>query len=136
MKIYKFYDTSSLLVKADTLFEETDVIVISSVTLDELEFISHNSNKDPAMRLAARKVLDLLGEHIGDYEVHIGRAKMLEPIIKAGLEVMTETEILASAIDYDNTQHPDETVFITNNLALFYIANLFFGTDSIEYVKE
>ena len=38
MKIYKFYDTSSLLAKGSALFDNEDsVIVISSISLKELE---------------------------------------------------------------------------------------------------
>ena len=38
-KKIKFYDTSSLLLKVDSLFEEEEKFVISSITLEELENI-------------------------------------------------------------------------------------------------
>lgn len=42
-----------------------------------------------------------------------------------GLTITPDIQILACAFDYDNRIHPDETVFITNDLALQNIANLF-----------
>lgn len=61
---------------------------------------------------------------------------MLKPIIEKGLSITNDTKILATAIHYDKYCHPDETVFITNDLALRHIANLFFGEDSIFSIEE
>ena len=59
--IYNFYDTSSLLLKASNLFEdEEEKIVISSITLSELEEIKSSSVKDADIKFAARRLLDLL----------------------------------------------------------------------------
>ena len=46
---YKFYDTNSLLLKGNTLFsnlKEDESIVISSITLGELEKIKTSAQKD------------------------------------------------------------------------------------------
>ena len=136
MKTYKFYDTCSLLLKVDTLFEEESHIVISSITLNELENIKTATNKDPDVKYAARKLLHLLAEHPEAYEVHIFNMNMLEPITDKALSITEDTKILATAIDYNNTYHPNETVFVTNDLALRHIAGLFFGNDFIESVNE
>ena len=61
---------------------------------------------------------------------------MLRPIADKALPFNDDLRILATAIDYDNTRHPDETIFVTNDLSLKNIANLFFGEDSIESVSE
>ena len=61
---------------------------------------------------------------------------MLKPLLDKGIPISLDTQILATAIDYDTNVHPDETVFITNDLALKHIANLFFGEDSIQSIKE
>lgn len=61
---------------------------------------------------------------------------MLAPIIEKRLTITPDMKILATALDYDNRVHPDETVFITNDLSLFNIANLFFGEDSIQMIEE
>jgi hypothetical protein len=56
MKI-KFYDTSSLLLKANDLFENEEPFLISSITLHELEYIKNASNKDPDIKYAARQLI-------------------------------------------------------------------------------
>ena len=52
----KYFDTSSLLLLADSLFdEEYDYnIFISSITLSELEHIKTSANKDASVKYAAR----------------------------------------------------------------------------------
>jgi predicted ribonuclease YlaK len=122
--------------KVDTLFEDKNPIVISSITLNELENIKTSTNKDADVKYAARKLLHLLDEHPDDYEVWIFKNNMLDPIIDKDLSITNDTSILATAIDYDKNCHPDETIFVTNDLALKHIANLFFGSDSIESVEE
>lgn len=136
--IYKFYDTCSLLLKANHLFDDKDSkVIISSITLQELEDIKTSRNKDEETKFSARQVLRILTEHIGEYEVHIFRECMLDRIVeKTDFAVNNDLRILACAFDYDYDEHPDETVFVTNDLALAQIANLFFGEDSIESVDE
>ena len=136
--IYKFYDTCSLLLKANNLFDEKDVkIVISSITLQELEDIKSSYNKDPEIKYSARKILNILNDNMGLYDIWVYKEKMLKPIIEEGFDyINNDLRILATAFDYDYYQHPDETVFVTNDLALKTIANCFFGIDSIESVNE
>lgn len=136
MKTYKFYDTCSLLLKADKLFDNEDNIVISSITINELENIKTANNKSPDIKQTARQLLHLLTEHPEAYEIHIFKMDMLTPVIEKGFSITDDTKILATAIDYDKTQHPDETIFITNDLVLSNMANFFFGADSIERVEE
>ena len=133
---YKFYDTCSLLLKADSLIDEKDPIIISSITLSELENIKTSSHKDNELKYAARRLLNFLTDHPETYTVHIFTLDMIKPIEEKSLDITNDTKILATAIDYDTNIHPDETVFVTNDLALYNIANLFFGEDSIERVKE
>ena len=61
---------------------------------------------------------------------------MLDPIISKDLPLSNDMKILATAIDYDIKVHPDETVFISNDISLRCIANLFFGEDSIGKIEE
>ena len=134
--MYNFYDTSSLLLKANTLFEEEENIVISSITLQELEDIKTNRNKTPDIKFAARRLLSILDSQNYNYEVVIFTQDMLEPFIEQSLDISNDIRILASAYWYDREVHPDEVVFVTNDLALKNIANLFFGSDSIISVEE
>ena len=138
MMTYKFYDTCSLLLKTNNLFGEKDVkVVISSISLQELEDIKTANNKDAEIKYSARKLLNILNENPEAYEIWIFKEDMLKPIIEKGFDhINNDLRILACAFNYDYTQHPDETIFVTNDLALKAIANCFFGEDSIESVNE
>lgn len=138
MNEYHFYDTSSLLMRAGNLFTTEENIVISTITLQELEHIKSSADKDPAIRAATRQILRSLREHPKAYEVMIynNEDEVLEPIRQNKLPINNDTRILASAIFYDKHYHPDETIFITNDIALGHMANLFFGEDSIQWIPE
>ena len=71
MKNFKFYDTCSILAKADYLFQDDENIVISSITLEELENIKTSALKGPDVKAAARKVTRALEEHDGEYKLEI-----------------------------------------------------------------
>ena len=137
MTTYNFYDTCSLLLRVDDLFWNPDEhIVISSITLEELECIKTSAKKDENIKHDARVLLRKLAAYRDKYEVWIFNESMLAPIIEKHLTITPDMKILATALDYDNRVHPDETVFITNDLSLFNIANLFFGEDSIQMIEE
>ena len=138
MMTYKFYDTCSLLLKTNHLFDEENVkVVISSISLQELEDIKTANDKDAEIKYSARKLLNILNENSKAYEIWTFKEDMLKPIIEKGFDhINNDLRILACAFNYDYTQHPDETVFVTNDLALKAIANCFFGEDSIESVNE
>jgi predicted ribonuclease YlaK len=135
---YKFFDTCSLLLKANHLFDEDSYkVVISSISLQELEDIKTAYNKDADVKYSARKVLATLNENPEAYEIWTFKEEMLEPIVKKGFTHITnDLRILACAFNYDYVAHPDETIFVTNDLALKAIANCFFGEDSIESINE
>ena len=61
---------------------------------------------------------------------------MGQRIIEKELDVTPDTKILSCAINYDNTVHPDEVVFVTADLGQYLIANLFFGEDSVRLFQE
>ena len=61
--VFKFYDTCSLLLKANEMWDENH-LVISSITLEELENIKTAANKDPDVKFAARKVVQELEDHV------------------------------------------------------------------------
>ena len=107
---------------------------ISSITLQELESIKTSTEKDSEIKYAARKLLSALNENFSEFDLIIYKPDMLKPIKEKGLEISNDMRILASAIYYDCNYHPDETIFVTNDMNLRSIANLFFGEDSIEVV--
>ena len=133
MKMIKFYDTCSLLKADENIFEEK--FAISSITLEELESIKTSIHKDQETKYQARKLLALLDKHMWEYDIVIFKLNMLKHIEDL-LPINNDTKILACAIEYDKTQHPDETIFITNDLSLKAMASLFFGEDSIISIAE
>ena len=98
----KFYDTSSLLLLEDSLFESH--FVISSITLEELENIKSSGRKDEDTRLAARSLLHLLDENRDKYTVWVYNYSMLKPIEKKNLEINNDLKILATALDYERRE--------------------------------
>ena len=136
MKKYKFYDTSSLLLKANTLFDDKEDFAISSITLEELENIKTSTNKDPDIKYSARKLLHILDEHSNEYDIHIFTQDMLDPIEAHSLSITNDTRILATALDYAGLRSLDKVVFITNDLCLKSLARTFFNQENIESVSE
>lgn len=133
MEKIKFYDTSSLLLKADTLFDTDEKFAISSITLEELEHIKTSVHKDPDIKYAARKLTHLLDKHIGSYDVEIYNEKMDKPLHQMGIFVNNDAKILACSIAYAKAQR-DKIVFMTNDICLKHLASLFF--DYVESVDE
>jgi predicted ribonuclease YlaK len=140
-KEYHFYDTSALLEKSETLFNEEENIITSTIVLKELENIKTSRTKSEDIKHSARLVINKLANNSTKYTAVIYSPKMLKPLYQLGLlkkneEPNNDLKILSCAIWYDKYEHPDETYFYTNDLSLFNIANLFFGEDSIRRVKE
>ena len=65
----KYFDTNSLLLLADSLFEENHNfnIFITSITLSELEYIKTSANKDQSVKYAARQLLHKLDENLDQW---------------------------------------------------------------------
>ena len=131
----KFYDTCSLILNAQHLFDNNDKFIISSITLEELENIKTSNTKDLDNKVAVRQLLNQLDNHIGDYEVCVFKEDMLNPIHEENLPINNDMKILATAINYNNI-YPNELIFITNDLALKTIARLFFDDEIIESIQE
>ena len=132
MNKYKFYDTSSLLLLSDE--ELCEKFIISSVTLTELENIKTSRNKDYEVKIAARHVLRKLTEEARNYEVVIYQPSHLELLKDYHFEINDDIRILADALWADHNIAPDDITFVTNDLALRMIANLYFGSDSIQHI--
>lgn len=128
-----FYDTCSLLLAGENLFEKKQPFVISSITFKELERIKTSSTKDADVKYSARLLLHLLEEHPDLYEVIVHKKEYEQDIELASLDITDDTRILSDAIQYDRTH---DVVFVTNDLSLKHIASLFFGNGMIESVPE
>ena len=128
-----FFDTCSLLDQAEFLDEWADNynITISSITLKELEMIKTAANKDVDVKYAARQILKFLLKYPDKINVYIYRESMLDIIKQHDLEINNDAKILATAISYEKENCPDNMGFVTSDVSLYNIANLFFGNDSI-----
>lgn len=113
--IHKFYDTCSLLLKAGHVFDEEDTtLVISSITLQELENIKTSNKKDNDVKFAARKLIHELDEHYGEFEIIIYVPSLLEYSPFDQLEPTNDLKIIACA----STAYElwKDLIFITNDL--------------------
>ena len=80
--IYKFFDTSALLlIDENELLKEDSKVVISTITLQELENL-----KKKETGYLARRTLKLLDDNADKYEVYMYKTHMLHPIYEAGFE--------------------------------------------------
>lgn len=97
---YNFYDTSSLLLRSNNLFDNPDEnIIISSITLQELENIKTARNKSEEVKYKARQLTHLLEANPDKYVCYPYRTTMLERV--KDFDINDDLKILACAIDYD-----------------------------------
>lgn len=132
----RFYDTCSLLIAGESLFEREDKFLVSSITFKELERIKTASNKDLDTKCSARLLLHLFDQYPDKYIVVIHTTDNEEWIKETQLDITDDTKILSDAIAYDKQYRPDEVIFVTNDLSLKAMANLYFGDGMIESVPK
>lgn len=135
MTMNKFYDTSSLLLITSLLSKTEDNIIISSITLQELENIKISSHKDPHIKYAARQLLQWFDKNPDKYTCIVYKTYMDNCLITNNIEVTNDTRILATAVDY-YSENQNNFYFITNDLALKAIAGIFFNKDLIISIDE
>ena len=124
--VYKFYDTCSLLLKVDNLWEDNVIMLLSSITLEELEHIKTSVNKDPDVKYAARKIAHELDEHFHDdvFRVIIWNDNMMDELVKANLPITNDSKIITCADAYLNLIEPeDEFYFYTNDICCRLLAH-------------
>lgn len=114
MKDIKFYDTNSLLLAGESAFKEK--FVISSITLEELEYIKISS--DNSLSQLAITLSKLLKENSNKYEVIFHVKENEERIRQFGFAITDNVKILSDALYYDAYMRPDETIFVTNSSEL------------------
>lgn len=135
-KDIRFYDTCSLLLAGESLFDKGETFVVSSITFKELERIKTANNKDLDVKYSARQLLRLFEQYPELYQVVAHNTTYEDIINKLGFDINDDTKILSDAIWYNNSVKVDEVIFVTNDLSLKHIANFFFGNDMIESVVE
>lgn len=130
--IFKCYDTCSLLEQAGHLFDGIDfTLVISSIVLEELEHIK-TSRKDPDVKFSARKVLQDLDSHYGEYEIVIYNDAYGQEMLANGIELTNDAKIIACARAFRATHPNDIVVFVTNDLLCKHIASMYFNVEVAE----
>ena len=132
----RFYDTCALLLAGETLFDKDQKFLISSISIKELERIKTSSNKDADVKYSARILQHLLQKYPDKYEVIIHKTSHEAQIEKLGLDITDDTRILSDAIWANNIEYPDAVIFVTNDLALYNMANLYFGDKNLESIEE
>ena len=126
-----YYDTCSLLLTADTLFDNPEEqVIISSVSLRELEDIKSSDKKDADVKYAARHLTRILDKNKEKFITDI-YYDLSELIKKYNLPDNNDSRILISAYNY-----PDEVYFCSNDLCLRSLATIFFDNDHIISVVE
>lgn len=136
-KDIRFYDTSSLLIARERLFNQGEKFLISSITLEELENIKTSNRKDEDTKRMARTIINLLSRFPEQYDVIIHRDYYEDYLIE-DFSIWPDMRILADAIfcNSEVDSYRDRVIFVTNDLALKNIANLSFGDGMIESVEE
>ena len=130
---FKCYDTCSLLEQAGHLFDNDDfTLVITSITLEELEHIKTASNKDADIKCEARKVLNDLDEHYGSFEIILYNELYGEKMVKDGFSLTNDAKIIACARHFAAIHPEDEIIFVTNDLICRHIASMFFKVEKVE----
>lgn len=121
MKKINFYDTSALLESINSLKKDEE-IMLSSITLEELESIKTANNKDEEIKYQARRALHFIEENISNISFVIFKETMLEPIKQIGYAINNDTKIIACAIDASVSL---DLTFVTNDLSQMLIAQTF-----------
>ena len=100
-------------------------MIISSITLDELENIKSSRTKDEEIKFSARQVLSQLDKYYGVYNIITYNDDMLK-----ACKLFSETndlKIISCALHWEK-EHPSDTLFfITNDMSCKHLARLFFN---------
>ena len=129
---YKCYDTCSLLEQAGHLFDSDEfTLVISSITLEELENIKTSGNKDPDVKYAARKVLTDMDEHYGAFEIVLYNDSYGDMMMRDGISLSNDAKIIACARHFAAKHPQDEVIFVSNDLICRHIASMYFVTEKV-----
>ena len=127
---YKCYDTCSLLKQAGHLFDSDDyTLVITSITLEELENIKTAANKDADIKCSARKVLQDLDQHYGQFEIILYSDTYGALMLQDEISLTNDAKIIACARHYAAAHPEDEVIFVSNDLICRHIASMYLVTE-------
>lgn len=117
----RFFDTNAIL-NADLSHENH--FILSSITLEELEGIKTNRNKDEEIRYKARKAVHWLDENSDKYDVVVYTTHHEKILIDKHLDITNDNKIVACAW---TSCISDEFVFVTDDICCKMIAKHVFS---------
>ena len=130
---YKCYDTCSLLKQAGHLFDSDDyTLVITSITLEELENIKTAANKDADIKCSARKVLQDLDQHYGQFEIILYSDTYGALMLQDEISLTNDAKIIACVRHYAAAHPEDEVIFVSNDLICRHIASMYLTTEKVD----
>ena len=133
--IFKFYDTCSLLLKADNLWDKDSTLVISSIVLEEIEHIKTSANKDPDVKFAARKIMHELENHPNEYKYFMWKGSYeINSNIDMGLS--NDAKIIISAEIFAKAYPTDTVILVTNDLCCKHLAQMFSTIKVESFIEE
>lgn len=122
MTQHKFYDTSSLLLCDQDIFTNSEIrVVISDITLRELEDIKTSMRKSEEIKNCARRLTRALDEHFGDYKVIHYEPSMDDLIARWHVAPNNDAKILACYCVYRG-HYAGDCMFYTNDICLKNLA--------------
>ena len=133
-----FYDTNVLLNHYDKIFNRNEKFYISSITLQELENIKTQSNKDEDIKYAARRVVHLLTNHLDIAIVHLHTEQDENTANLLGFNVNDDLRIITDCL---NCSQKEPLIFVTDDLCCSLIAKTILDTvlnpnDVFEEIKN
>lgn len=102
-------------------------MVISSVSLEELENIKTSARKDVDVKYAARKVLRDLEEHYGAFEI-----VLYDDAYVDANDVNNDAKIISTARRFAAEHPEDEVIFVSNDLLCRHLASLYLPVEKVE----
>lgn len=134
----KFYDTNALLNLGEKLLENEDKFYVSQISLQELENIKNNRNKDEGVRAKARHVARVLAEHGDAYEFVPYAAAANGLLVSLGMLETPDNMICACAATVRDSliMMDDTVVFVTADLCCRLLAKNVFELDVEECIDE
>lgn len=131
----KFFDTNALLLLQEEVFKTKDEILISSITLKELEQIKTSGTKDNETKWQARNILRILADNEDKYEIVVYKAHLEEEIKSFGMPLNEDSKIIFCAREaFIQRDCLDTGVFVTQDLACKKIAECV--ELKTEYIRE
>lgn len=129
--VIRFLDTNAIL---NTDLSKEENMVISSVSLEELESIKQNRHKTDDVRYKARKAVHWLDENEGKYRVVVFTEKIYDELYeKSSLSEFNNDTYIMACCAYSDLG--DDVVFVTDDLCCKILARDIFGL-KVESIKD